>query len=598
MSDPSKSQKNYHYSRQKIHWRVIDKQLEYKNSGILSASIEDRHGGVKARQWRRKIGLLSQAKAKHQLRTLTFPLAESPEISFDDATRLYAATEGLGKGSLIGLICALHLAGFRVFQNRSAAFEYRNMREIVDKIREFFNVHYDLNINNDQSFFIHSFATSLSRLKDRREFNESKIADLLCRHIASKGINSIKDENLKNFCNQLGTDVLKRFSNWDELNRDDFLKWADTYFRSKHHDFPNILNTIDQSIDSDVCIAFDSKRQYLFNNLTDEDIEFYGLHMVVACYAGEKKLTKAIVSFKNNAINWLFGKGLGFLRQNSPEKLMVDFDIPSTHYSVVQRLIEYAKALPITETGIPLLGKHHFGIFRQSTSGKVSSWVSNYHKRLNELKDYYANDKSLESIKMFLALYHELELDSEKMSFFDGLEMDWTVLIDARENYQLMNSEGSASLSRLLGETTSVDVSDAKKIEEIRSTLSTYFGSMAKIQARVRQIDEAPEKSEIFADLSHLIYEILTQEIAEPPKALPKISGGSVNLADFGVNATDRLNKLIRIQDHFLENAYRLDTFNVLSLYTKQEKQNANAHKNIIVFTEIEWQELGAKRFL
>ena len=81
--------------------------------------------GEKARKWRRGIGALAE-KPGEDSRARKFPL-EVAENAFDfaEALRLFNAVEGVGRGSLLGLLCAAHLSGFRVFGGASGAKKFR-----------------------------------------------------------------------------------------------------------------------------------------------------------------------------------------------------------------------------------------------------------------------------------------------------------------------------------------------------------------------------------------------------------------------------------------------------------------------------------------
>ena len=81
--------------------------------------------GEKARKWRRGVGALAEKPGKDS-RARKFPL-EISESAFDfaEALRLFNAVEGVGRGSLLGLLCATHLSGFRVFGGAGGAKEFR-----------------------------------------------------------------------------------------------------------------------------------------------------------------------------------------------------------------------------------------------------------------------------------------------------------------------------------------------------------------------------------------------------------------------------------------------------------------------------------------
>ena len=84
------------------------------------------HGGQNARDWRRKVAALA-SRQREDVRTLKFRLdGRSDDLDFQTASQAYDVTEGVGQGSLIGLVCAVHLSGFRLFSKASETRRFRN----------------------------------------------------------------------------------------------------------------------------------------------------------------------------------------------------------------------------------------------------------------------------------------------------------------------------------------------------------------------------------------------------------------------------------------------------------------------------------------
>ena len=69
----------------------------------------------------------SRAGSGKTCRTLKFRLdGRSDDLDFQTASQAYDVTEGIGQGSLIGLVCAVHLSGFRLFSKASETRRFRN----------------------------------------------------------------------------------------------------------------------------------------------------------------------------------------------------------------------------------------------------------------------------------------------------------------------------------------------------------------------------------------------------------------------------------------------------------------------------------------
>ena len=84
------------------------------------------HGGQNARDWRREVATLA-TRQQESVFTYKFRLECAPEdFDFGAASSAYNVTEGIGKGSLFGLVCAVHLSGFRLFSRATDTRQFRN----------------------------------------------------------------------------------------------------------------------------------------------------------------------------------------------------------------------------------------------------------------------------------------------------------------------------------------------------------------------------------------------------------------------------------------------------------------------------------------
>lgn len=84
------------------------------------------HGGQNARDWRRKVAASARGQ-KESVFTYKFKLdVRDGDVDFDAAARAYDVTEGIARGSLIGLVCAVHLSGFRLFSKAAETRRFVN----------------------------------------------------------------------------------------------------------------------------------------------------------------------------------------------------------------------------------------------------------------------------------------------------------------------------------------------------------------------------------------------------------------------------------------------------------------------------------------
>lgn len=603
---------NKHTRYHKPSWQVqngCSGQTVYRHKGeagqgqVAVTDNEARHGGVQARAWRQKIARLATKKPSEKLRTLKFPLADAPAIDFATASQLYDVTEGLGKGSLIGLLCALHLAGFRVFQGTEQAIAYRHQQaqggqQQRQVLRDFFSAQYGLEMTLEEANFIQSLATSLPKSKNRGEFNAATLADLLCKKMSGKGFKTQQDENIQAFCLKLSEELVTHFGEWEALEQGDaVLAWAVAYFRQQSKAFPDIAAKSEIAKGSNKCIAFDADKAKGLEGLSDADIAHYGLHLVVACCTQESNLKQAIVSYNNNALVWLFGDGLRYLREQTVDKFMEDFAVPHQRRPAIERLLDYARSLPIRTA---LFAQKHYGDFRQSVGGKITSWVTNYLKRLTDLHSFYTNEHSQALFDHCLALHDALQKQPKYWAWFRGLDDAWDAVREAQQHYASLHEQGLHASERLLGKQAGVSVTDAQTMDTLSQTLGLWAGALARVHARIEQVQAEPETKKQLEAVQALLLRCVPakKEGIKLPKAFPKISGGTADLNAHGAQAAARLNDLIAAQSYFVQQAQGLHTAQVLAQFEAQEKQNAQAHAKAKDFSAEQWQTLAAQRFL
>ena len=88
------------------------------------------HGGQNARDWRRKVAASARGQ-KESVFTYKFKLdVRDGDVDFDAAARAYDVTEGIARGSLIGLVCAVHPSGLPPVRGRQGV---PNMRNVPDR---------------------------------------------------------------------------------------------------------------------------------------------------------------------------------------------------------------------------------------------------------------------------------------------------------------------------------------------------------------------------------------------------------------------------------------------------------------------------------
>lgn len=99
-----------------------------------------------------------------------------------------------------------------------------------------------------------------------------------------------------------------------------------------------------------------------------------------------RELASSVVTRQNNGLSWLFGNGLRYLRGSDVEHIAEDLAVPEREFQRVVQLKAFADATPPN----PFFDTDGYSEFRGSAGGKISSWVSNYWKRVRELATWHS----------------------------------------------------------------------------------------------------------------------------------------------------------------------------------------------------------------
>ena len=621
-----------HVSYHKPSWQVQNGQTLYLHKGkaqqgqTAAKDKEGRHGGVQARAWRQKIALLSTQKPSKKLRTLKFPLADAPAIDFATASQLYDVTEGLGKGSLIGLLCALHLAGFRVFPSKNKAVEYRKSQNDPSLIQTMvaFWKNRGIDIPADKARFLHSFV-AINPRKERQDFSQERIADQLYKTIYSnKKLAECTDENTKMLLKELAECVVSTYADAGSSAEDKWMEFGKNSAKTLAG-FERLLNIslVNAGAETEAVkrqeetIAFSPEKPCVLHavlNSQDGTFEKFALHIAVANCARE--LNSVVGEAVGNemrggssaeGLSRLFGSSLvDYLAKVDVEQFMQDFRVPSEYTKDMEILLEYAKAIPLP---MPIFPIEHYAQFRTSVGSKIASWVTNYLTRLTNLHSFYTNEHSQALFDNCLDLHDALQKQPECWAWFRGLNDAWDSLHDAQQHYASLREQGLHATERLLGKQAGASVADVALMDTLSQTLGLWAGALAQVYARIEQVQAEPEAKKQLEAVQPLLLQCVpakkegkdkgkSDKKIELPKAFPKISGGTADLNEHGAQAAARLNALIAAQSYFVQQAQGLHTAQVLAQFEAQEKQNAQAHAKAKDFSAVQWQTLAAQRFL
>ncbi|MCY4388557.1 MAG: type V CRISPR-associated protein Cas12c [Desulfurellaceae bacterium] len=521
------------------------------------------HGGQNARDWRRKVAAAA-LRQKESVFTYKFGLSVNDgDFDFDAAARTYDITEGIERGSLIGLVCAVHLSGFRLFSKVAETRQFLNRsRYPENEFAQALAAHTEI---ENPSVTVQSIE-SVFVTPPRKQDGVARLwsADELAKRLFQTWNNRSPREGERNhpellLAQGIARAVTKAFSGWKELadNAVHALTCADNYLATLGNRFPKLsdLPPLTAGSTQTGTLAFDPESPFL-NMTGNEDI---WLHQVVAVCAGRLKrympeidpssrkfasrLTDSIVSSQNNGLSWLFGNGLRFLRQSSIAQIAETLSVSQNEHRRVEQLKEFADAIPVN----PFFATDGYAEFRGSVGGKISSWVSNYWKRICELTVLHSQPPDITIPEGLLA--------SENATLFSGQHTAAAGLVALSARLPSQVRDAGKALFVLSGDGVP-RADDIATVEDVAGELAELTGQLAMLDNRIQQEIERAQDANDEGRVGSLasLRPNPTKELKEPPK-LNRISGGTADAAGELARLETSLNDLIRARrEHF----YRL----------------------------------------
>ncbi len=509
------------------------------------------HGGQNAREWRRKVAAVAR-KQRESVSTYKFGLETQPgDIDFDAAACAYDVTEGIAKGSLIGLVCAVHLSGFRLFSKGDETRRFRNRsrypeRAFADALRKHAGI-------ENSGITIQSIEDVFTTRPQASEGVE--LPDGLARRLFQAwNRRSPRDDDhgqpTLEIADGIGREVAATFGDWKELAGDvaGALACADTYLATLGPLFPTLasLPPLADTKPENCTFAHDPESPFI-DMTGNEEI---WLHQAVAVCAGRlvrdapglappsskfaTKLKDAIVTRKNNGLSWLFGNGLRYLRASDAERIAGDLSIPSSEIRRAQQLKTFADAIPPN----PFFDTDGYAEFRGSVGGKVSSWVANYWKRVHELSALHSEPPDI-SIPPALR-------DDENASVFSGQHTDAAGLEALSARLPERIREAGHALAVLRGDTIPrlPGPEDIAAVERVAGDVAELAGQTNMLENRIEQEIERSEDENRTKALKAL-ERGLPKSLKEPPR-LNRISGGADDAESEIKRLQDDLNAVMR----------------------------------------------------
>ena len=516
------------------------------------------------RNFRRAIAAASKKPPEKHIRTLKFPV-EAPEegwtMSFDDCVQLFNTTDGLGKGSLAGLLFAIHLQGATIGAKAGDRFNNSLKKQFNDEV---WNQELRKQLKLDDIALCPSLIHTLFSAENR------KIARSNCKvtsgealqfFLSQTEVKALQDasklvELWKSVCNELQKVEAKV---WKKLAGNDLIEVLECFDRGvknaglKLPKVAEIVASLPRNPHPDSTLFFEPN-DHLCIDIVDDEIAHYQTVSVIAHRlraAGNDVNVKAIQKFmfageSASGLSWLLnGKydgreiyGLGELKKLSAEELVELYGLKNSDLQRVQRIKEYADAIPDD----PFDQNQGFHKYRTAISGKLESWIANYWSRLIVLDEILA-----EFAHADLVLGENWQTDSA-LQLGEPLGLASIAAMVAKLRDQKERLE--LSLGRLTGQHDELPSCEdifvfqqfGEVLDELRGTVSQLNNAVDLKQKDPNQSDDLPWKS---------------LKIVEPSwlKALPKIpslSGGSHYSSTALSELSDRFNRLSERYDEIL----------------------------------------------
>ena len=493
------------------------------------------YGGQNARDWRRKVAALAR-RQRESVFTYKFKLdVQDGDIDFDAASRTYDITEGISCGSLIGLVCAVHLSGFRLFFKEAETRRFVNRRCYPEAaFAKALRAHTKIKNAAVTVQSIENVFTTPPRKSGgvARPWSADELARRLFQAWNNRSPQETeKDRPESSLAEGIAHEVTGKFSGWTELaaNAASALACTDEHLATLGCLFPKLstLPPATAGTSPSGTVAYDPESPFVDMTGT----EAIWLHQVVAVCARRLKLEMPgidptsskfagrlndyVVTSKNNGLSWLFGNGLRSIRQSSVEHLVEALAVPHTERRRVEQLKAFADAIPVN----PLFDTDGYAEFRGSVGGKIASWVSNYWKRIRELT-------ALHSQPPDVSIPEPLK-DTENGSLFSGQHTDAAGFIALSNRVPERVQEAGNALAALSGGGIPGS-QEIKTIEAVASELTELTGQFVMLDNRLEQERESAE-DEARANRLESLKREFSKELKKLPK-LPKlnrISGGT-----------------------------------------------------------------------
>jgi hypothetical protein len=511
--------------------------------------------GAKARRWRRRLAS-SAARPQGTVRTLKFKLALSDGVSvdFDDVRGLNRIVDGVGRGSLTGLLLAVHCGGFRIFMQEAGA---KRFRESASGDGDGFAAEFERNAGFTLRGFdppgLRERFAKRPRARGGKDisFVPSVIANEYARHFAGKAVVDLDPER-KSF-----------FEDWADLLHAEFVGEADGWiaieaqpdraaatvgalFRGRGWSLPAIAAPSQASAKSiwPACVlAYDPTQPLL------DPESGTALYAVVALRIAQLRraglafddkirgpLQETITTQTSAGLSWLFGTGLGLLRSAGIAEAATGLAVPPEGTAALERVLVAARTIGSD----PLFGAKGYADYRRIVGGRLDSWVANYVNRLLELQQMLDGEPARFVLPEKLVSGWSRWFGRTPLTA-DGVQN----LLDMAHG---LRKEAHYALAALTGETGELIT------EETVATIQRYADIASEAAGALRTLANVLSPDNDHRDGTRRDPAMPTAALVKPPdwlKELPKLNDFSGAIPDYEQELADAAREYQRLTDAY-----------------------------------------------
>ncbi len=550
-------------------------------------ALRDLPSGQTLRRFRQKLASLSSGSLKSSVLTSKFTLEFTDRqrvnrfLNFDENAKLYDVIEGCQKGSLTYFLFAVHLAGFRLFPDATKTLLFAN-RECFDE-EAFAKAMTELAGEAIPSFTIASLLKAMKTTPRSPKgeppvpFTEERILFEYRKKICPKLPKGASEDNVNGLIQAMATELLNDgFTDWNDVAKRE-LEAATAVDRAlaKYGEFPSLATMVKATqsgsqLPKNSTIVFDKNLPFIAMKDV-EGVEQYAVVAKVLGYAeGLDVVNDHLTTSQGDALSWLFNKGLPLFQTTDVLTLCEYYSVPESQKHRIEQIVEAALAVPHQTHFYKEKNAFAYHLFRTSFAQRTDSWVTNYVKRLQELRDMVKNAKADIDVP---ALMHDGK------DFLLSTDCRREEMEDLVQRYTALREASQQALDHLLGQSALTIQKDLTQVE----TFSMVLNRMAAITEQLSNaIDQTQEDQFSPWKGAHFEKE-LKQAGWTNFKRLPKLNGMSGGVPpvqeELEKNATLYEVVLAARQAHFEKlQAWATQagvSLDVMTTFTKQQEERA-----------------------